>query len=130
MEQLNLFLRNKTKREAIYGSACQPMTGLAFVLLETTTPTEQELNDMMNLIAQMQPWFLLKIERNDLLRRTDVFMVKDYPQTIEQLNEWINYREILRNLPEVLYNSNLELTFENYKNYIPEPPYDIELLTN
>ena len=88
MEQLNLSLRNKTKREAIYGSACQPMTGLALVLLETTTPTEQELNDMMKKYEENQEKAKLyhEFRKNLMLKQSLEENLENRMKTIDETN--------------------------------------------
>ena len=64
----------------------------------TEKPTEEELNIK---------WAELKIDemrekRNELLKECDYKFVSDYPHSSdEKKNEWINYRQLLRDLPSI-----------------------------
>ena len=43
---------------------------------------------------------ILRCERNKLLKNTDKYMVSDFPHSSEsKKNEWIVYRQLLRDLP-------------------------------
>ena len=43
---------------------------------------------------------ILRCERNKLLRNTDKYMISDFPHSSEsKKNEWITYRQLLRDLP-------------------------------
>ena len=43
---------------------------------------------------------ILRCERNKLLKKTDKYMVLDYPNLSEsKKNEWVVYRQLLRDLP-------------------------------
>lgn len=126
MDILNQYWTDKENRLAIGYENCYPQAGLAFVLLKNTTPTQEEYDDMMNKIQLMRPWFLLKRTRYDLLQRTDIVMIKDFPISEEDLNLWIIYRQALRDLPITLHNQGVELTDENYLSFLPTPPFDID----
>lgn len=41
---------------------------------------------------------LLRNERNIILKRSDKYLLSDYPQTEEKKQGWILYRQALRNL--------------------------------
>tara|TARA_B100001287_G_C22671068_1_gene525296 strand:- start:1714 stop:1986 length:273 start_codon:yes stop_codon:yes gene_type:complete len=41
---------------------------------------------------------LLRNERNIILKRSDKYLLSDFPQTEEKKQEWILYRQALRNL--------------------------------
>lgn len=58
----------------------------------------------------------LRAKRNTLLSETDKFMTIDYPITDEEKQNYIKYREYLRNIPESKDFPNIEvLTFEQWK---------------
>lgn len=67
---------------------------------DTTTekPTEEELNIK---------WAELKIEemrkkRNELLKESDFKFVSDYPHSSdEKKQEWLSYRQLLRDFPSI-----------------------------
>lgn len=40
----------------------------------------------------------LRAERNALLSECDIYMVEDYPITIEKKEEWKSYRQALRDM--------------------------------
>ena len=65
-----------------------------------TKPTEEEIISKINELNTILGWEILRIERNKLLKETDKYMVLDYPNLSEsKKNEWITYRQLLRNLP-------------------------------
>tara|TARA_Y100001949_G_C15666433_1_gene191989 strand:- start:65 stop:439 length:375 start_codon:yes stop_codon:yes gene_type:complete len=65
-----------------------------------TKPTEEEIISKINELNTILGWEILRIERNKLLKETDKYMVLDYPNLSEsKKNEWITYRQLLRDLP-------------------------------
>ena len=65
-----------------------------------TKPTEEEIISKINELNTILGWEILRIERNNLLKETDKYMVLDYPNLSEsKKNEWITYRQLLRDLP-------------------------------
>ena len=65
-----------------------------------TKPTEEEIISKINELNTTLGWEILRIERNNLLKETDKYMVIDYPNLSEsKLNEWKTYRQLLRDLP-------------------------------
>lgn len=128
MDILNQYLAEKETRTFIGYQDCYPTAGLAFFLLKNTNPTQEEYDDMINKITRMQPWFFLKRVRYDLLKTTDVVMIKDFPISESDLNLWVIYRQQLRDLPTTLYNQGVELTTDNYLTFLPTPPFDIDTI--
>lgn len=126
MDILNQYFTTRENKTTIGYQDCYPHAGLAFFLLQNSNPTQEEFDDMLNKIRLMRPWFLLKRARYDLLKKTDVVMVRDFPISEEDLNLWIIYRQSLRDLPVTLHNQGVELTYENYLSFIPTPPFDID----
>ena len=65
-----------------------------------TKPTEEEIISKINELNTILGWEILRIEKNKLLKETDKYMVLDYPNLSEsKKNEWITYRQLLRDLP-------------------------------
>ncbi len=56
--------------------------------------------------------FLLRKERNRLLKITDIYMIQDYPHSsADKKNEWVNYRKALRDLPSTVTTININSTY-------------------
>lgn len=49
-------------------------------------------------------WFEIRNKRNTLLRKSDWTQMNDSPLNTEKKNEWLNYRNNLRNLPQTFIN--------------------------
>ena len=49
-------------------------------------------------------WFEIRNKRNTLLRESDWTQMNDSPLNTEKKNEWLNYRNNLRNLPQTFIN--------------------------
>ena len=65
-----------------------------------TKPTEEEIISKINELNTILGWEILRIERNKLLKNTDKYMISDFPHSSEsKKNEWITYRQLLRDLP-------------------------------
>ena len=59
---------------------------------------ESQHDDEQDLI--ILKYSILRCERNKLLKNTDKYMISDFPHSSEsKKNEWITYRQLLRNLP-------------------------------
>jgi hypothetical protein len=60
-------------------------------------------NDLKNKyieLMELEPYRLLRIERDKLLKETDYLMNPDYPMTEEKKNKVKEYRQYLRDLPK------------------------------
>ena len=96
-----------TLRECYHGQAYslngEKYEGL--VWYETNTlpkPTLEELTEKWNEYIAAQPLKELRTKRNKLLDQTDKYIVADYPHaTPEKKQEWLDYRQALRDLPNV-----------------------------
>ena len=70
---------------------------------ETNTlpkPTLEELTEKWNEYVAAQPLKELRTKRNTLLTQTDYVATIDYPHpTPEKKQEWLDYRQALRDLP-------------------------------
>ena len=69
----------------------------------------------------------LRMERDKLLRLSDKYLLPDYPHTTDTIrNEWITYRQNLRDLPSAINISDVELNFDNINPIVgitwPTPP--------
>lgn len=78
-------------------------------------PTDEEIQTKMDELEAMLPYQLLREKRNHLLQETDYLMVSDYPHTNKQ--EWITYRQALRDLPATITPS-----IDEHGNLIAEFP--------
>jgi hypothetical protein len=70
---------------------------------------------------------LLRMERDRLLRDSDFYFVSDYPHKSEVIkNQWIIYRQSLRDLPSNINISELTVDLENENLFSgitwPQPP--------
>jgi hypothetical protein len=64
----------------------------------TEKPTEEELNMKWAELKKEQ----MREKRNELLKESDFKFVSDYPHSSdEKKQEWINYRQLLRDLPSI-----------------------------
>ena len=64
---------------------------------DITQPTETQINDKIKELEQLEPYRLLRIERNRRLQETDWRASSDLIMS----NEWKTYRQALRDLPKV-----------------------------
>ena len=64
--------------------------------------------------AYQNSWERVRSQRDELLEKTDLYMVEDFPIVNEIKNQFKVYRQNLRNIPET-YSSNQpsQITFEN-----------------
>jgi hypothetical protein len=63
-------------------------------------PTLEELTEKWNEYVAAQPLKELRTKRNTLLAQTDYVATIDYPHpTPEKKQEWLDYRQALRDLP-------------------------------
>ena len=62
-------------------------------------PTKKEYTDKLAELQAAEPIRLLRIERNKLLQETDWIATIDYPGTVEVQEQWLDYRQALRDLP-------------------------------
>ena len=68
----------------------------------TSKPTLEELTEKWNEYVAAQPLKELRTKRNTLLAQTDYVATIDYPHaTPEKKQEWLDYRQALRDLPSV-----------------------------
>jgi hypothetical protein len=64
----------------------------------TEKPTEEELNIKWAELKKEQ----MREKRNELLKESDFKFVSDYQHSSdEKKQEWINYRQLLRDLPSI-----------------------------
>lgn len=70
-------------------------------------------------------WDLIRIQRNKLLKKTDIFVLPDFPHENDTIrNDWLTYRQNLRDFPgsidisTILFDEEGALTGINW----PTPP--------
>ena len=62
-------------------------------------PTEEEVNNKITELQAVEPFRLLREERNRLIAETDWTQLKDIDLDIIRERNWMNYRQALRDLP-------------------------------
>ena len=63
-------------------------------------PTEEEINNKYTELLNNINISILRAERNELLKISDVYVLPDYPHSSEEVRQsWITYRNELRSLP-------------------------------
>jgi hypothetical protein len=67
----------------------------------TEKPTEEELNIKWAELKKEQ----MREKRNELLKECDYRFVTDFPQSDEKKQEWLTYRQALRDFPSVWVES-------------------------
>ena len=63
-----------------------------------TLPSQEEIDAKRKELELAQPMRIMRRQRDQLLRETDVYMVSDHPTS--KLAEWKTYRQQLRDMPE------------------------------
>tara|TARA_Y100000389_G_scaffold201316_1_gene243738 strand:+ start:1777 stop:2154 length:378 start_codon:yes stop_codon:yes gene_type:complete len=86
---------------------------------EISIPSEQELMDKILEMDSQEPLRLLRIERNKLLQEVDWVIIKFVSQGKDIPQEWKNYMQSLRDLPQTSspkldHNHNLDLNSINW----------------
>ena len=56
---------------------------------------------------------LIRMKRNELLNECDFYLIPDYPITTEKKNEWITYRQNLRDITDIIKTSDLVIVEVN-----------------
>jgi hypothetical protein len=82
----------------------------SLVWKDTTSekPTEEKINELYELLLIDE----MREKRNELLKECDFRFVLDYPSSEEKKEEWLIYRQQLRDFPSI-WVSNMEF---------PSPP--------
>ena len=99
--------------EALKPKAQWTLAGDSYANLEwldkiQTKPTEDEVNAKVIELTTAEPFRLLRIERNKRLAECDWIVTKnvEYGQNISI--PWRNYRQALRDLPNITYKPELD----------------------
>jgi len=89
-----------------------------------TKPTEEELNNKIAELQAAEPFRLLREERNRRLAQCDWIVTKNAEYGYNISKEWRNYRQALRDLPNVTYSVELDEFGELKMNSVawPTPP--------
>lgn len=79
-------------------------------------PTNEELLNCLESVKNGYPMHLIRELRNKKLKASDKYTISDYPVSDIKRAEWLLYRQQLRELPETLANTvidvnNLEINF-------------------
>jgi len=67
---------------------------------ELPKPTESEVNAKLAELMAAEPMRLLRIERDKLLAECDWVTIRSYNQGVPVPEEWVEYCQALRDLPE------------------------------
>ena len=60
-------------------------------------PTKEELCELYESVKNEWELYEFRIERNALLKETDLYVISDYPHKTPEIKEaWITYRQALR----------------------------------
>ena len=63
-------------------------------------PTEEEINIKNEELLNNKNISILRAERNELLKMSDIYVLPDYPHASEDIRQaWLTYRNELRSLP-------------------------------
>ena len=65
---------------------------------ERPQPTEEEIQAKLEELKLAEPMRIMREQRDQLLKESDVYMFDDYPTL--KLAEWKTYRQQLRDMPE------------------------------
>jgi hypothetical protein len=82
-----------------------PETEQEFLAIEyesNTRYTWEQYQAAKSTVLQTRGGKLIRAYRDKLLRETDWIMTTDNVATIENIQEWVSYRQALRDLPETL----------------------------
>ena len=63
-----------------------------------TEPTQEEIEAKIEELELAEPMRIMREQRDQLLKESDVYMFDDYPTS--KLAEWKTYRQQLRDMPE------------------------------
>ena len=75
---------------------------------------QRETLEQQQLDAYNNSWERVRLERNNLLEETDIYMVSDYPITEAKRTEFQTYRTSLRNIPTTYSETQpRDITFES-----------------
>ena len=82
-------------------------SGIKWYSKDSKVPTEEEVNNKITELQAVEPFRLLREERNRLIAQTDWTQLKDIDLDFIRERDWKNYRQALRDLPA---KSNPKLT--------------------
>ena len=79
-------------------------SGLEWLDKTQTKPTEEEVNAKVSELEKNEPFRLLREERNRRLAECDWIVTKNAEYGYNISKEWRNYRQALRDLPNLTYS--------------------------
>lgn len=89
-------IRNLYPNGAGYVQEGNEYSGLKWVD-ERPKPTEEEIEAKLKELNLAEPMRVMREQRDQLLKETDVYMVTDHPTS--KADEWKTYRQELRDMP-------------------------------
>ena len=73
-----------------------------FEFRNTPKPTYEDLQEKWNEKKEEYDLNLLRMERDELLIESDIYVLQDIPhKTSETKEAWLNYRQALRDFPSI-----------------------------
>jgi len=100
---------NKIKPNAKFALSINGLNEKTLTWYDTdqVEPTTDEISSLRSSVISELSYQLLREQRKDKLLKTDFYFVNDFPhKTDDKKNEWIAYRQSLRDLPT---NTNISL---------------------
>ena len=74
--------------------------GLEWFDENQTKPTEEEINQELENLRAAEPMRRLRVHRDKLLSEVDWITIRSYNQGVPVPEEWVQYCQALRDLPE------------------------------
>jgi|AntAceMinimDraft_12_1070368.scaffolds.fasta_scaffold78301_2 hypothetical protein len=69
---------------------------------EYPKPSEEELQEKWDEMKEEYDLNLLRMERDELLKKSDMYALQDFPHKTSEIKEaWFNYRQALRDFPSI-----------------------------
>ena len=89
-------------------------SGIIWHSKDSIVPTEEEVNNKIAELQAVEPFRLLREERNKRLAECDWIVTKNAEYGYNISKEWRAYRQALRDLPSITYTPELD-EFGNLK---------------
>jgi elongation factor P--beta-lysine ligase len=88
--------------EAVFTIHKNEYSTLEWYDVEQSKPSEEEINAKIAELQAAEPLRLLRIQRDQLLAQTDYITLRAYSQGQAVPQEWADYMQALRDLPETV----------------------------
>ena len=90
-------------------------------------PTETEINNKSTELLNNLNSSILRSERNELLKLSDIYVLPDYPHASEDIRQsWLTYRNALRALPNNNPSPEIDITGSVINVTFPVAPNGIQ----